>query len=169
MGLITHTKHFSSNTLNIYQVWFQRLFFLVWLAVSSLLLVFFASSVHTFSQPTYFCLYRPGQLMHMILFKKNYICCSSCGNIKSCSALTGHMITNIFQSLLFWCFVSPFRVAASPGWGSPFALSKHNTFLAYHYKHRQRLESRQLEEEIESPRKFVILMLEWITCRYWYI
>lgn len=56
--------------------------------------------------------------------------------------------------------MSPFRVAASPGWGSPFALSKHNTFLAYHYKYRQRLESRQLEEEIESPRKFVILMLE---------
>lgn len=57
-------------------------------------------------------------------------------------------------------------VSSSVGQGHALALSQHNTFLAYHYKHRQILKSGQLEDEIESLRKFVILILELIMCKY---
>lgn len=52
-----------------------------------------------------------------------------------------------------------------PGLGFAITLSKHEAFLAYRYKCKQRLESKQLE----SLGRFVILMLEWIMCRYWHI
>lgn len=53
--------------------------------------------------------------------------------------------------------------------GCALTLSHHNTFLAYQYKHRHRLKREKLEDEIESLRKCVILMLESIMCKYWYM
>lgn len=100
------------------------------------------------------------------IVKRKSVGRSSCGNIKSRRSMNG---TRGREHLPKSGLLSPFRLSAPLGRGSALALSKHGTFLAYQCEHRRRLDHRRVEEETESPRKFVILKPEGIMQRYWYI